>query len=35
MFDLADRVRLPRQAPMLLAAAIGLLSVAGSIAISS
>ena len=34
MFDLADRVRLPRRVPMLLAAAIGVLSVAGSIAIS-
>ena len=34
MFDLADRVRLPRQAPMLIAAGIGVLSVAGSIAIS-
>lgn len=34
MFDLADRVRLPRQASMALAAAIGVLAVAGSIVVS-
>jgi membrane associated rhomboid family serine protease len=34
MFDLAERVQLPRQAPMALAAAIGVLAVAGSIVIS-
>jgi membrane associated rhomboid family serine protease len=34
MFDLADRVSLPRQAPLALAAAIGVLAIAGSIVVS-
>ncbi len=35
MFDLPDRVRLPQIAPALLAGAIGVAAVAGSIAVSA
>jgi membrane associated rhomboid family serine protease len=35
LFELRDRVRLPRSAPLLLAAAVGVLAVAGSILVSA
>ena len=35
LFDLPDRVKLPRHAPTVLAAAIGVVAIAGSIAVSS